>query len=66
MGILTARGYADYYGKPCKVYCRGCAVCDMWDDWQEMTGDVVKYESHDIECCACDSCTSIKETTEVN
>jgi hypothetical protein len=58
MVILTAREYANYYGEPCKDYCEGCAVCDMWDDWQKMTGDVLKYESHDIECCACKACVS--------
>ena len=52
---ITKSDWADHWGDPCEWYVKGCVVCDRWQLWTDITGEVIEYEAHEDDC-ECDEC----------
>ena len=52
---VTKSDWGKHWGEPCEWYIKGCIVCDMWQLWTDVTGEVIEYEGHE-EDCECSIC----------
>ena len=54
--IITREKWLNHFGSPCTHYYQGCAVCDGWELWSEITKERIEYpEGHDVDC-ECRAC----------
>ena len=63
---ITRSSFIKHWGEPCNLYCLGCSTCDAWNDWMDMTGEVIKYKGHDVSVCACADCFSARNEDMLN
>lgn len=60
-GYITTAEWAEYWGDPCEAYTdRGCVCCDRWKLWSDLSGEPIKYASHEDDCL-CPTCVSLSE-----